>query len=86
MSILEMLRKLFGFKPSMASLSTKSDKIFDVFTKTQKECEVLNLEIVKSIDEKKEKAQILLNHVATLESIVLKNDNLAKKINTFINS
>lgn len=84
--LIKWLSSLFGFKKSVTSISKKSDKIFDVFTKTQKECDTLNAEIIKMTATKREEAQKILDEVKSLETVATKNENLSKKIQSFINN
>jgi hypothetical protein len=68
------------------SISKRSEKIFSIFSQTKIECEALNKEIAQMTENKKAEAQRILSEVTTLEGIMTKNDNLAKKIDSFINS
>lgn len=68
------------------SISKRSEKIFSIFSQTKVECEALNKEIAQMTENKKAEAQRILSEVTTLEGIMTKNDNLAKKIDSFINS
>jgi len=73
-------------RSKLGSLSKKSDKIFDVFTKTQNSCKKLNQEIEKDASTKTAKIQSLQSEVSTLNSIAERNNKLAAKIEAFINN
>lgn len=67
------------------SLTKRSNAIFDVFTKTKKECEELNVEVSMLKSNKEEEIKGLQSEVSTLDSIIAKNSKLAAKIDTFLN-
>lgn len=67
-------------------IAKRSEKIFSIFSQTKVECETLNKEIAQMTESKKAEAQRILSEVTELEGIMTKNDNLAKKIDSFINS
>ena len=77
---------MFTSKNSVASIAKRSNAIFDIFTKTKADAEALNNEIVTIVAGKREEAKKILDEVTELEGIATKNANLAKKIDTFINS
>ena len=84
-----MLSKIVPSKTvvsTLESITRRSDKIFSLFTQTKVECETLNKEIAQMTETKKAEAQKILTEVTELEGIMTKNDNLAKKIESFINS
>jgi hypothetical protein len=71
---------------SLASITKKSNKILDVFTKTQKDCDTLNADIAIVVSSKEEQVKALQEEISSLNAIRTKNDNLAKKINAFLSS
>jgi hypothetical protein len=71
---------------TLDSLTKKSNEIFNIFTKTQSDLEAVNSEIISLTTSKREEAKRILDEVAQLDAIAAKNDNLSKKIQTFINS
>lgn len=73
-------------RKNLASISKRSDSIFNVFTKTKSDAESL-IEEIKTINaEKQAEAQKILDEVKALEEVAVKNANLVKKIDAFINS
>lgn len=73
-------------KNILASIKRRSEAIFDVFTQTQKDCESLNAEIATVVSSKEEEVKALQEEINSLNAVKTKNDNLAKKIETFLNS
>jgi wobble nucleotide-excising tRNase len=73
-------------KNTLANLTKRSEQIFDVFTQTQKDCESLNSEIAVVVSSKEAEIKALQDEVSGLNAVKTKNDNLAKKIQTFLNS
>lgn len=73
-------------KPNSSSFEKRSNKIFDVFTKTADESRKLNAEIALSVKEKEAEIAELQSEVSTLNGIAAKNEKLATKIEAFINS
>lgn len=71
-------------RKTVSGFSKRSDSIFDVFTKTQKECETLNLEIDEHVKKKNEEILKLQSEVSTLNGVKFKNNNLSRKIEAFI--
>lgn len=71
---------------TVGSITQRSEKIFSLFSQTKIECEALNKEIVEMNLTKRAEAQRILDEVKELEAIATKNENLAKKIDSFINS
>ena len=80
------MARLWYDKGSTASFTKRSQEIFNVFTKTQEECEQLNSEIAKEVTSKEEEIKRLQQEAFDLNQIRIKNDSLAKKIQAFINS
>lgn len=80
--------RYFDLRPqnSLSSLSKRSAAIFDVFTKTQKDCTILNEKIDGVIAAKELEIKILQSDVSGLGAIKSKNTNLSIKISSFINS
>lgn len=72
-------------KVNIDSLTKRSNAIFDVFTKTKKQCEDLNVEVSALKSSKEEEIKGLQSEVLTLDSIITKNSKLAAKIDTFLN-
>ena len=68
------------------SLTKRSSEILSVFTKTQQDLEAVNAEIVAHVSNKREEAQKILDEIAHLEGVASQNDNLSKKIQSFINN
>lgn len=73
-------------KQTLARLTAKSEQIFDVFTQTQKDCDLLNSEITSLVSEKIEEVNALNQEISSLNAVRTKNENLSKKISTFLNS
>jgi len=73
-------------KNTLANLTKRSEQIFDVFTQTQKDCESLNSEIATVVSSKEAEIKALQDEVSGLNAVKTKNDNLAKKIQSFLNS
>lgn len=71
-------------KSSLANITKRSEAIFDVFTKTQKDCETLNGEISAVVSSKEEEIKTLQEEVNNLNAVKAKNDNLAKKVSAFL--
>lgn len=78
--------RLFYERKTLTSLTKRSDRIFDVFTQTQKDCESLNAEIATVVSSKGEEVKALQEEISGLTAVQTKNDNLSKKIYAFINS
>lgn len=68
------------------SLAKKSEKIFSIFSQTKAECDAVNKEIDQMATTKEAEAQRIIDEAKYLREIAAKNDNLAKKIESFINS
>ena len=68
------------------SLTKRSAEILSVFTKTQQELEAVNADITTHVSTKREEAQRILDEIAHLEGVASQNDNLSKKIQSFINN
>ena len=77
---------MFAKKNTLANLTKRSEQIFDVFTQTQKDCESLNSEIATVVTSKEAEIKALQDEVSGLNAVKTKNDNLAKKIESFLNS
>ncbi len=73
-------------KLDLGSVLKRSDDIFNIFTKTQQDCENLNNEISGVVKSKEEEIQGLQTEVNALNAVKAKNTNLAGKIATFLNS
>lgn len=71
---------------SVSGLTKKSDRIFNVFTQTQKDCEALNAEINKVVISKEEAISKLQEEVNSLNAVKTKNSNLSAKISSFLSS
>lgn len=82
-----MLSKITS-KPvsTVDSITKRSEKIFSLFSQTKIDCEALNSEINQMVTNKETEAQRILDEAKELKNIAAKNDNLAKKIEAFINS
>ena len=79
---------IFGKRkqPTVDTFRERSDDIFSVFTDTMEQCKALNQDIDGLAQQKQAEADKLLQEVKQLESISLRNENLAKKIESFLNS
>lgn len=73
-------------KNTLEALSQRSAEIFDVFTKTQKDCLEVNGQIAEVISTKEQEIKALQEEVGSLNLVRTKNQNLATKIETFLNS
>lgn len=79
----EMLKSIFG-KKDLKTLSKKSDKILDVFTQTQKKCEVVNGQILDVVSKKEQEMAKIQQEMETLKSVHEKNSTLIKKVQKFV--
>ena len=68
------------------SITKRSEKIFILFSQNKIYFESLNIDIKKIVTTKETEAQRILDEAKELKNIAAKNDNLAKKIEAFINS
>ena len=77
---------MFARKSTLSSIQKRSEQIFDVFTQTKRDAESLNSEISTVVSSKEEEIKALQEEVNSLNTVKTKNENLAKKIDQFLNS
>ena len=80
-----MARFNFG-REKLPTLKKRSDKILDVFTKTQVKCEQVNAQIINEVGRKSQEMAKIQQEMEDLRSIHDKNSNLIKKVQKFTTS
>ena len=87
MSVLEKLLGWLGLgSRTSKSFSSKTDKIYNVFTKTKDQALSLDDQIQKEIGAKNEQISKLTLTVNELNSVSTRNKAIADKIDKFLNS
>lgn len=80
-----MFNRNYIIKDKVTTLKERSDRVFDIFTKTVQDLSSLNSEIVDEIEEREAQIKILQQEQTSLDVTKLRNDKMISKINSFIN-
>lgn len=75
-----------GMKPSLGSVTKRSQEIFNIFTRTQQQAEKVNQEIAVLTHQKQAEVDRINADIKQLQEVSAKNTALSDKIAAFLNS
>lgn len=74
---------MLGNKTKLQSLIAKSENIFSVFEKTKKEITIVNDEIAKEVNDRRDKINLLNYEANLLNEQIVKNNKVLVNIDKF---